>query len=271
MITTRRNRNLIQAFFAFVELVYHATVRHVRKSSGSASLGLVMEIFSSLMFVAMFWAMFTFLGLKAFAIRGNFILFLVTGVFLYLTHIKAISAVMGAGGATSPIMKHAPMTVPIAILSAAFAGLYLQILAFLIILVFIHMAYGLEIYYWQGLFVPFLLTWTSGVGIGLILMSLKPFIPKLVGIIATVYKRANMVASGKMTTANVLGMTGAMWFSWNPLFHTIDQARGAAFVNYTPHWTNLAYPFWFSVVTIIVGLLAERWLAKNASLSWDAR
>ena len=270
MITTRRNRNLFQATFAFWELVYHATVRQVRKSSGSAALGLVMEVFQSLMFVAMFWAIFTFMGLKVMAIRGNFVLFLLTGVFLYLTHIKAISAVM-AVGANSPIMKHAPMTVPIAILSGAFAGLYLQIIAFLVILVFIHMMYGLEIYYWQGLFLPFFLTWTSGLGIGLIFMGIKPFMPRLVGIFATIYKRANMVASGKMTPANVLGTSGVAYFSWNPLFHTIDQSRGAAFVNYTPHWTNLAYPFWFSVVTILVGLLAERWLSANSSLSWDAR
>jgi len=163
------------------------------------------------------------------------------------------------------------MTVPIAILSSAFAGLYLQIIAFFIILVFIHMAYGLEIYFWQGLFAPFFLSWTSGIGIGLLFMALKPFMPRLVGILTTVYKRANMVASGKMTTANVLGSSGVAYFSWNPLFHTIDQARGSAFVNYTPHWTNLAYPFWFSVVTILIGLMAERWLSRNSSLSWDAR
>lgn len=272
MITARRNKNLIQAFGAFVELTYHSTVRQVRKQSGSASLGLVIEISQSLLFVAMFYVMFTFMGLKGLAVRGDFILFLVTGVFLYLTHIKAITAVQSAGSSVSPIMKHAPMTPAISMLASAFASLYLQVLAYLIILVFIHMLRGgLEIYDPPGLILPFVLAWTSGCAIGLLFLCLTPFMPSMINMLSTIYKRANMIASGKMTTANILGSTGATYFSWNPLFHVIDQSRGAAFVNYTPNWTNLTYPLVFSVVAITIGLMGERWLAKNMSLSWKAR
>ena len=29
-------------------------------------------------------------------------------------------------------------------------------------------------------------------------------------------------------------------FDWNPLFHTIDQARGFTFINYNPHYSRSA-------------------------------
>ena len=60
-------------------------------------------------------------------------------------------------------------------------------------------------------------------------------------------------------------------FSWNPLFHCIDQARGFAFVNYNPHKSSLMYPIVFTLVFLAVGLLAEFFTRKRVSLSWGAR
>ena len=272
MITTRRNQTLLQAAGTTVELIYHSTVRHVRKSSGSASLGLLMELAQSLLFVAVFYVIFQFLGLRAFAIRGDLLLFLVTGVFLFLIHNKAISAVMGSGSPTSQIMKHGPMTPFIAILSSALAGLYLQVLAFFVILFFIHVFRGgLEILNPAGLFLPIFLSWASGCAIGLWFLVLKPFAPRLIMMVAMVYRRANMIASGKMTPANMLPAASVAWFDWNPLFHTIDQARGHTFVNYFPHRTDLSYAVWFTVIALVIGLMGERWLTKNMSASWSAR
>ena len=89
MIESRRNRNLLQAFLSLSGLIYHSTVREVRKSSGSnAILGLINEIAASLLMVGMFWVMYTFLGLKGVTIRGDFLMFLMTGIFLFLTHTR---------------------------------------------------------------------------------------------------------------------------------------------------------------------------------------
>lgn len=272
MISTRRNRNLFQAFLTTVELIYHSIVRDVRKSSGSAALGLVYEIAQTILFVAIFYVIFQFLGLRAFAIRGDVILFLVTGVFLFMIHNKAIGTVMSSGTPTSQIMKHAPMTPFISILSSTLAGLYLQVVAFFIILFFIHvMRGGLELYNPTGLILPIFLSWASGCAIGLLFLAVKPFAPKIVPMIAMVYRRANMIASGKMTPANMLPAATVQWFDWNPLFHTIDQARGHAFVNYFPARTNLEYAMWFTIILVIIGFMAERWLTKNMSVSWSAR
>jgi ABC-type polysaccharide/polyol phosphate export permease len=54
-----------------------------------------------------------------------------------------------------------------------------------------------------------------------------------------------MVASGKMFVANSLPGSVLVMFTWNPLFHVIDQARGFAFIDYQPRNSDLFYPLYF--------------------------
>jgi ABC-type polysaccharide/polyol phosphate export permease len=60
-------------------------------------------------------------------------------------------------------------------------------------------------------------------------------------------------------------------FSWNPLFHTIDQARGYVFINYNPMNTNWHYTLWVGIVLTMIGLMGEFYTRRHASLSWSAR
>jgi len=59
-------------------------------------------------------------------------------------------------------------------------------------------------------------------------------------------------------------------FDWNPLFHTIDQARGFIFLHYNPHFSSVSYPLYLTAALIMIGLMAEFYTRKNASLSWSA-
>jgi len=101
----------------------------------------------------------------------------------------------------------------------------------------------------------------------LVLLAAKPWFPTAVGLIAIIYARANMIASGKMFVANTMPHHFLVFFNWNPLFHTIDQARGAAFINYTPHVTSMMYPVYFSVALLVIGMMAEFFARQNASAS----
>ena len=56
-----------------------------------------------------------------------------------------------------------------------------------------------------------------------------------------VYRRVNMLASGKMFVANTLPSFMLAMFDWNPLFHCVDQARSMMFINYSPIHSNLSY------------------------------
>lgn len=259
------------SLFQFLELVFHSTVREIRKAKGNALLALAMEIMQAVILVVFFYVLIEFLGMRRAAVRGSFILYILTGVFLFMTHNKAISAV-SQGGPVNPMILHAPVTTLLLIVSGALSALYSQILA-IIVITFVAdtLIEPFEIYHLKGVAYCFFLAWFSGVAIGILFLSLRPFFPTTVQIIEQVYKRANMIFSGKMFLASTLPAYLLPYFIWNPLFHTIDQARGEAFVNYTARVTNLTYPLALSLTFITIGMMLEHWARKYASVSWQAR
>ncbi|RFU13786.1 ABC transporter permease [Rhodobacteraceae bacterium W635] len=252
-------------------LTYTSTVRKVRQSHGNAIMALAMNILQAVLFIVAFYFMFTVLGTRGMTIRGDFLIYLLTGIFLYLTHVKALGAVVGAEGPASAMMLHAPMNTLVAILSSALSALYLQTLALGVILLGIHTIFGaVEIHDWAGVMFMFLLSWASGCAVGLVFLALKPWFPDFVSLAQTIYTRANMIASGKMFVANALPAAMIPWFSWNPLFHLIDQARGFAFNNYFPHVTNWQYPIYFTLAFVMLGLMGDFYTRKRVSASWMA-
>ena len=262
----------IGAFFRFCELVYHSTVRNVRKRHGNALWGLFMNISQTLIFVMVFYVMFAILGIRSARLRGDFVMFVMSGVFLYMTHVKGMGAVVSSEGPASPMMKHAPMTTAISIASSALASLYIQVLSAAVILGGYQLGWGrVEIADPVGAVAMFLLAWFSGVSVGLIFLAAKPWWPDGVGIASTIYSRANMIASGKMLVANTTPYWILHYFDWNPLFHCIDQARGFVFINYNPHHSSIMYPVYVSMVLFTIGLMGEFFTRKHASASWYAR
>jgi ABC-type polysaccharide/polyol phosphate export permease len=266
-----RRKSTLGILMNLAELIYTSTVRKVRQSHGNAIMALAMSMLQAILFIVAFYFMFTVLGTRGMAIRGDFLIYLVTGIFLYLTHIKALGAVMGAEGPTSAMMLHAPMNTIVAIVSSALSALYIQTLSLCVILLGIHTIFdGLVIHDWSGVIFMYLLSWASGCAVGLIFMTLKPWFPDLIGILQSVYTRANMIASGKMFVANSLPAMMLPWFTWNPLFHLIDQARGFAFNNYFPHHTNWHYPIYFTIALVMLGLMGDFYTRKRVSASWTA-
>ncbi|MEE9387831.1 MAG: ABC transporter permease [Paracoccaceae bacterium] len=271
MFQPKISKTRVSSAVNITELIYHATVRQLRKTHGNAMVGLISNMFQSMLFVAVFYMMFSFLGLKGSAVRGDFLLFVMTGVFLFMTHTKAMSSVIGSEGSTSAMMQHAPMNTVVAITSSALASLYIQVLScFVILTLYYTLAAPFTIEQPVSVMAMLLLAWLSGIAVGLLFLSLKPWFPGIVGIIATLYQRANMIASGKMVLANTLTPKMLAMFSWNPLFHCIDQARGYTFINYSPHNSSLTYPIYLSIVLLVIGLLGEFYTRTHASLSWTA-
>ena len=108
------------------------------------------------------------------------------------------------------------------------------------------------------------MAWFSGVAVGIIFLAIKPWAPRLVSILRMVYLRANMITSGKMFVANALPGSLLAVFSWNPLFHSVDQARGFIFINYTPHFTSMTYPLYLSLTLLVIGLMLEFFTRQRA-------
>ncbi|MDO6584251.1 ABC transporter permease [Salipiger sp. 1_MG-2023] len=275
MFESRKPRSSFGSAVYICELIYHNSVRAVRKSHGNAFMALFMNMLQTIIFVLAFYFMFQILGLRSTALRGDFMIYIMTGVFLYMTHTKTMGAVVGSEGPASPMMQHAPMNTAIAIASAMLSTLYIQVLSLFFILFIYDVAFNpfvmQEIYDPIACLGMLLLSWLSGAAIGLVFLAAKPWFPTPVSILSTIYQRANMIASGKMFVANTLPPKMIALFSWNPLFHTIDQSRGFAFVDYNPRNSNWEYALYLSLVLIMIGLMAEFYTRKHASASWAAR
>jgi ABC-type polysaccharide/polyol phosphate export permease len=268
--TARKTR--LGSALAMLEVIFHASVRNVRKSNGNAIVGLLLSIFQTVLLVAVFYFMFQFLGMRGSAIRGDFMLYLMSGVVLFMIHTKAIGAVIRTDGPTSPMMKHAPMNSIVSIASAALASLYTQVLSVAVVLYLYHvLVTPITIDQPVGAAAMVLLSWASGVGIGMVFLAAKPWNPEGINVISSIYLRVNMIASGKMFLANMMPTFIIDLFDWNPLFHTIDQGRGFLFLNYFPHYSSLMYPVWFTVVCVVIGLMGEFTTSRRASISWGAR
>ncbi len=272
MFQVERPKSILGSVIGTFELIFHASVHKVRKGHGNAIVGLLLNILQMVLMIVVFFTMMSLLGARGMAIRGNYVVYLMTGIFFFFTHIKAIGAVASADGPTSTMMQHAPMNTVISIVASALASLYQQFLAVAVILYLYHAAIEpISIHDPVGAMGMMLLSWGSGVGIGMILMAAKPWAPDFFGILTQVYMRANMFASGKMMVANNTPGHILQWFTWNPLFHTIDQGRGFVFQNYHPHNSNIAYPLACTFVCILIGLMAEFYTRKHISVSWNAR
>lgn len=256
---------------AILELIFHAAVRNVRKSHGNAVVGLLMAMTQSVLMVAIMVFMFDILGMRSSAVRGDFVLYIMSGVFNFSTHSKALSAVAKSDGPTSAMMKHSPMNTIVAIGAAALGSLYLQTLSALCILFFYHTLWTpISIHDPVGVAGMYLMSWASGIGVGMLFKAATPWQPELFGILTSIYARANMIFSGKMFLANATPTYILSMYTWNPLFHTIDQTRGYMFENYHPHYSSLSYPIMMTFIFIVLGLMGENFTKRHASASWSA-
>ncbi|MFS4438338.1 ABC transporter permease [Paracoccaceae bacterium GXU_MW_L88] len=270
MFYAERPKTLLSAFMSMCEVVYHTAIRHIRRDGGHPVIGLLSQMGQTIMLMVVFFVFYWLIG-RDVPLRGDMAVFLTTGIFLFMLHNKAMRAVIKSGSTTSKMNLHAPMNFLVEIAAASLSIIYLQILAFAIIAFACNVIFGgFPLAHPSRLIVPFLLAWGTGLAFGFIILAFKPLAPRLFDIIAQVHMRANMFTSGKMIPANMIAMIpkfSLSYFLWNPLFHVIDQARGAAFENYFPRYTNLEYPFYFTLFGIGFGIIAVRWADRNMSAS----
>jgi len=269
---TSRQRSIFSIGFTTCELIFNQAIRNVRKNHGNAIVGLLLNIAQTVLLVAVFMVIFIFAGMRSAAIRGDTLIYLMSGVFLFMAHIKVLSAVASAEGATSTMMQHRPMNAIVAIWGAALAELYIQVLSVVVILFLYHVIWTpVDLYMPVSAFGMLLAVWFAGVSIGVMLYALRPWAPAASKLLTQLFARLNMVASGKFFLANTLPESYLHYFMWNPLFHAIDQARGFAFINYNPMHSSAVYPLLFALVVLFFGMLTESFTRKQASLSWSAR
>ena len=141
-LNTENNRSLWFGAYRLFELIFHNTVRSVRQGHRDAVFAILSSVLQTLVMVGVFYLFMNIMGMRALAIRGDFVLYIMSGIFLFMTHIKVLSAIVSSEGPASPMMQHLPMTTTVAIASAALSSLYIQTLSMLLILYVYHIGWG---------------------------------------------------------------------------------------------------------------------------------
>lgn len=267
-----KRKTKLMAAMEIAEVTYHATVRSARGNHSNALFGLMFNILYSAIFIIAPYVTMTLLGWRSNTFRGDFVLFLITGVSSYMTYNKTMKSVYSSEGPVSAMMLHAPMNTMVTIASAALSSLYIQVLTIIVILFVYHVVFTpITINDPRFAVTMLLAAWIFGIATGLSLLALRPWAPKLAPLLLAIVSRVNIFASGKMMVGNQLSFTLLHLFSWNPLFHIIDQLRGAVFLNYNPRNSSIPYIFWVSFTLIAIGLMGEFFARKRVSISWFAR
>ncbi|MCF3973286.1 ABC transporter permease [Paracoccus salsus] len=271
MFIQRRNQNLIQAAGTTLALIYHQTVYNLRTDHRNAIVGLLLTILQTIVFMGAFLLLYLVIGIRQSPIRGDFMMYIMSGIFMFMTHVKTVGAVSSSHSVSGGLVKHEPLNAAVLIAASALAVLYRQTISCLAILWLYHVLLNpVSIADPVGCLAMFMQAWFSGACVGLVFLGIRPWAPKASQILTTVYQRINMFASGKMFVANVLPGFMLPWFLWNPLFHIIDQTRGYMFINYDPRNTDPLYAVWFSLAALMAGLLINFSTRKYESISWGA-
>lgn len=271
MFQSQLRTNKVNSTAAMFRLMFHIAVHDIRKGHGNAVMAILVNFSQAILMIALLFFTQWLMGRSGMRLRGDQMVYIIGTVGLFLTHVKAMGAVTGAGGPTSAMMKHGPMNPVVAIGGAALGALYMQTMLIMVLFFGYHCAWQpITIDEPKGFMAMMFLAWLSGLAIGLLFRSLTPWAPGFFGIFSTIYRRANIISSGKMLVANMAPGYLLVYFSWNPLFHIIDQGRGFMFLNYEPHRSNLEYPLIVTLICFVLGMIGERFTSKRVSLSWGA-
>ncbi len=243
-------------FLNFLSKIFNYAVAMVRRESGSVSMGFAYALMNYMFsFVMIMMMMVLIRGTIGAKIRGEFGLYILTGVGCYMLHNKIVQELSNpeADRNLMPLLAVSP---GIMIFGKLLHTIYMQIM---IVLLF---SAGIWVYY-GGFKIdqPYMVLWIFwlcaawSAAMSMCLYSIVPVWPNVFKKLVMVYRRLGVITSGKMVPGNVLSGAFHGMFAWNPLYHCIDQIRGAVFVNYTPFNSSISYPVNATIIAASASVL----------------
>lgn len=234
-------------------LIWALTVRALREASGGAALGVLRGILLAGGFCLGFYVFVRFFQLRGVAVRGDLMVFILIGVGFFFVMKSAMMAAMKAMSGSWALCAHPHLSPVLFVYAETLAVLYNWTVAILAIWLANGLVKGSLALEEPILFFPIFLTcWLLGVGAGMALAWLEFTLPWFAPVKRVLFKLL-FFTSGKFANANILPADMLALFTWNPLFHLIDQMRDAAFVNYTALKTNMTYPLAVTFALVVIG------------------
>lgn len=258
-------QSFLVALAAFMELVYSLVVRELRSEHKNAALGILLNIGPMMVMGLVFYFIITMLGGGMAKIRGDHMTFILIGFAVFFGHIQTVTAV--SGSVNAGMLNHKRMSLFLMICVKSLSVLYKNIMSFGTLL-----AMNLllrDVWHMENprLFIlAFVWSWVGGVAVGVLILAAQRYF-SWGSMLKTVYTRVMFFTSGKLFVANTLPGIIRPYMDWNPLYHLLDQARSAAFLNYTAHTTSMAYPITVICVLVVMAALIENYVRVNFSAS----
>ncbi|MEM7505438.1 MAG: ABC transporter permease [Pseudomonadota bacterium] len=262
---TATRQPLPVALSAFFSLVFALTVRDLRTENKSAALGILLSAGMVLVTAMTFYIFMNLVGGRSAPIRTDDITFIVAGFLVFFFHIRTVAAV--AGSLNPGLMRHSRASPFLFICVKAMASGYKMTVATLILMALNYLLR--DVWEMQNglIFILIVFTaWLGGVAIGMILLAANRYLV-WGNLIQMTYIRICFFTSGKFFVAGHMPNAFRSAMDWNPLFHILDQARGALFLNYTADTTSVFYPISVYAVVLVIGMLIENYVRVNYSAS----
>lgn len=234
---------MIYKFANYLSKIYNYAIAMVRRESGSVTMGFAIALVNYMFQFVMVMSMMVFMrGSLGIGIRGEFGLYIMTGVGLYMLHNKFLSEI-SSSRTDKNLMPLLAISPGIMIMGKILHTLYMQVMIMLLFCAGVWVYYGgFQIEYpYRAMWIFFLCSAWS-IAMSLCMYSIVPVWEGGLSKVVMIYRRLGVITSGKMVPGNMLSGAFHGMFAWNPLYHCIDQMRGAVFVNYTPFNSTLRYP-----------------------------
>ena len=260
------NATFWNGFQNYCFLMWALTVRTIREESGGPAIGLLRGIGMALFFCLIFYFVMTFLRLTSLAVRGDLMVFIIIGIgFFFAAKMTMMAALQGMTNSWD-MAAHPHLSPVLFVYAKSLAVFYNYFIAIVILFIGNGLINGVFELQTPILFFPlFTLGWLCGMGAGMVLGFMVFYFWW-----ATVFKRVFLkimfITSGKFTNANVIPNDALPFFTWNPMFHLIDQMRGAAFVNYTPQNTNMVYPIIVTFFLVVGGHILHDYMLRHRNV-----
>lgn len=262
---TSAQQGFLTQVYASCSLVYALVVRDLRTEHKNAALGILLSVAQPLVMGLVFYGFMVLLDGGGGQIRGDSLTFVVTGFLIFFTHIRTVSAVTGS--LRQDMLNHQRLT-PFLMVSVKAAGaLYKNVFALLIMFAANYLLRGVYEMHDPLRFISVILwCWLGGIAAGTIFLALDRYL-SWGGVLSTTYIRIMFFTSGKFFIASKVGGAIRPYFDWNPLFHLLDQGRGAIFVNYAARTTSMDYAIAVVLILLVVGFLTESYVRRHYNVS----
>lgn len=258
------NRNYILGLKRFLFSINALIYRELKTKISSATLGLLGVFAEPLLGLIVFLAIFS-LG-KAVSVAGlNTVIFLSTGIIIFNIFSGIAYRSLNAIQANQNLIKsYRFVRIIDTVIARSIIEIYLNIILFLLILVFFYLGNSQIILSNINLSILILfLSATFSFGVGLIILVVSTLFPVTQNLLPVV-TRPLFIISGVFFSLSTLPESLKKYVSWNPILHYIELLR----LSFTNSYSldvriTLPYALFSSLTTLLIGLFLYFSLEKE--------